>query len=164
MKTNRSSSTIISIVRLKAIITYVELVPNPMKDFMPIFLWSSIENSVACICVCIPSLKILLNKFGLLKPRSPLHAPSPAIGGSNDTWGKQSSNKRSPSHSGLRRYMSPSWIASSMSNGGSIFTSRAAQTQPTRRDPDEIDLMRIETNTPTQSKQPHVATEEMVPG
>ncbi|KAI5459702.1 CFEM domain-containing protein [Mariannaea sp. PMI_226] len=53
--------TIISIIRLRSLITYAND-PNPTYNNAEIIKWSTIELNVGIICVCLPSMRLLLAK------------------------------------------------------------------------------------------------------
>lgn len=53
------SVTIVSIVRLHALVTFVTS-HNPTWDNFPVSLWSTVEINVGILCTCMPTLRLLL--------------------------------------------------------------------------------------------------------
>ncbi len=54
-----SSVTVMSIVRLQALVTFAQS-SNPTWDNYPVSLWSTIEINVGIICTCMPTLRLML--------------------------------------------------------------------------------------------------------
>lgn len=53
----------VSIIRLKTLISFGPDTKNPTWDFVEITKWSNIEMDVGIICACMPSLRLLLGRF-----------------------------------------------------------------------------------------------------
>ena len=49
-----------SILRLKSLINFSYSTANPTWDFFDVGIWSDIEINVSMICVCLPSLRLML--------------------------------------------------------------------------------------------------------
>ncbi|KJZ79578.1 hypothetical protein HIM_01047 [Hirsutella minnesotensis 3608] len=65
--------TVVSILRLRAT-NFTSHTTNPTRDFLEIGLWSMIEINVGIICVCMPSLRLLLVRlFPFLTSSSQRH-------------------------------------------------------------------------------------------
>ncbi|KHN94093.1 uncharacterized protein MAM_08023 [Metarhizium album ARSEF 1941] len=52
--------TIVSILRLRSLITFSYSTENPTWDFFDVGIWSDTEINVSMICVCMPSFRMLL--------------------------------------------------------------------------------------------------------
>lgn len=50
----------VSILRLKSLVAFRSGTPNPTWDFLEVGVWSHVEINVGVICVCLPSLRLLL--------------------------------------------------------------------------------------------------------
>lgn len=57
---NSYSVTVVSILRLKSLIKFSYSTDNATWDFTDVGIWSDIEINVSIICVCLPSLRLLL--------------------------------------------------------------------------------------------------------
>ncbi|KAH6959632.1 hypothetical protein BKA56DRAFT_501220 [Ilyonectria sp. MPI-CAGE-AT-0026] len=55
--------TIMSILRLHALIKFALNVPNITQEFVGITIWSTVEINVGIICACLPSLRMLLARL-----------------------------------------------------------------------------------------------------
>jgi hypothetical protein len=64
------SVTIVSIVRLQALVTFAES-SNATWDNFPVSLWSTVEINVGIMCTCMPTLRLILVRL------------FPALGGSS---------------------------------------------------------------------------------
>ncbi|KAF2760398.1 hypothetical protein EJ05DRAFT_508938 [Pseudovirgaria hyperparasitica] len=53
--------TIVSIIRLRSLIIFATT-PNPTYDAVPTAYWSVLECYVGIICVCLPSIRVLLSR------------------------------------------------------------------------------------------------------
>lgn len=63
-----SSVTIVSVLRLRAL-NFSANTANPTWDFFDVGIWSTVEINVGIICVCMPSLRLLLVRvFPRLSP------------------------------------------------------------------------------------------------
>lgn len=54
------SVTIVSILRLKSVIKFSYSTNNATWDFTDVGIWSDIEINVSIICLCLPSLRLLM--------------------------------------------------------------------------------------------------------
>jgi hypothetical protein len=54
------SITIVSILRLKSLVTFGADSMNPTWDFLNVGVWSTVEINVGIICICMPSLRLFL--------------------------------------------------------------------------------------------------------
>ncbi|KND89041.1 hypothetical protein TOPH_06339 [Tolypocladium ophioglossoides CBS 100239] len=52
--------TVVSILRLRSLVKFGSDTPNPTWDFFDVGIWSTVEINVGIICVCLPSLRLLL--------------------------------------------------------------------------------------------------------
>ncbi|KAJ4149932.1 hypothetical protein LMH87_010705 [Akanthomyces muscarius] len=52
--------TVVSILRLRSLVTFGADSQNPTWEFFDVALWSDIEINVGLICTCMPSLRLLL--------------------------------------------------------------------------------------------------------
>ncbi|EFY88258.1 integral membrane protein, putative [Metarhizium acridum CQMa 102] len=52
--------TVVSILRLTSLIAFSYSTENPTWDFFNVGIWSDIEINVSMICVCLPSIRLLL--------------------------------------------------------------------------------------------------------
>lgn len=57
------SVTVVSILRLSSLVEFRADSLNPTWDFFNVALWSDIEINVGIICVCMPSLRVLLTRI-----------------------------------------------------------------------------------------------------
>ncbi|KAK5993092.1 hypothetical protein PT974_06520 [Cladobotryum mycophilum] len=66
--------TVVSILRLRSLVKFGSNSLNPTWDFFDAGLWSTIEINVGLICVCLPSLRLLLVRlFPKLQSTSQRH-------------------------------------------------------------------------------------------
>jgi hypothetical protein len=54
------SITIVSILRLRSLVSFTFHLTNPTYDYFDVVMWSSVEINVGIICVCLPTLRLLL--------------------------------------------------------------------------------------------------------
>ncbi len=54
-----SSVTVMSIIRLQALVTFAKS-SNPTWDNFPVSLWSTVEINVGIVCTCMPTLRLML--------------------------------------------------------------------------------------------------------
>ncbi|XWW97979.1 hypothetical protein V2A60_005975 [Cordyceps javanica] len=52
--------TVVSILRLRSLVTFGAESQNPTWEFLDVALWSDIEINVGLMCTCMPSLRLLL--------------------------------------------------------------------------------------------------------
>ncbi|OAA57322.1 Extracellular membrane protein, CFEM domain protein [Cordyceps fumosorosea ARSEF 2679] len=52
--------TVVSILRLRSLVKFRANSQNPMWEFFDVSLWSDIEINIGMICICMPSLRLLL--------------------------------------------------------------------------------------------------------
>lgn len=52
--------TVVSILRLRSLVTFGAASQNPTWEFFDVALWSDIEINVGLMCTCMPSLRLLL--------------------------------------------------------------------------------------------------------
>ncbi|EGX89777.1 integral membrane protein, putative [Cordyceps militaris CM01] len=52
--------TVMSILRLRSLVTFGAQSQNPTWEFFDVALWSDIEINVGLMCICMPSLRLLL--------------------------------------------------------------------------------------------------------
>lgn len=55
-----ASVTVVSILRLRSLVTFGADSQNPTWEFFDVAMWSDIEVNVGLICICMPSLRLLL--------------------------------------------------------------------------------------------------------
>lgn len=55
--------TIVSILRLKSLVSFGSDAMNPTWDFYNVGIWSTVEINVGIICVCMPSVRLLLARL-----------------------------------------------------------------------------------------------------
>lgn len=54
------SVTVISVLRLRSLVTFGANSLNPTWEFFDVSMWSNIEINVGIICICMPALRLLL--------------------------------------------------------------------------------------------------------
>lgn len=57
------SVTVVSILRLQSLVEFRADTLNPTWDFFSVALWSDIEINVGIMCICMPSLRVLLTRL-----------------------------------------------------------------------------------------------------
>ncbi|PNY27452.1 Uncharacterized protein TCAP_02621 [Tolypocladium capitatum] len=69
--------TVVSILRLRALVKFNSDTPNPTWDSFDVTIWSIVEINVGLLCVCLPSLRLLLAR---LFQRAPVTTQPPHLG------------------------------------------------------------------------------------
>ncbi|KAL7939382.1 putative PTH11-type G-protein coupled receptor protein [Trichoderma chlorosporum] len=82
--------TVVSILRLRSLIQFGSDSPNPTWDFYDVSVWSVVEINVGLICICLPSLRLLLVR---IFPK--LQGTAERYYGKNSRRNRTASNKRS---------------------------------------------------------------------
>ncbi|KAM0415955.1 hypothetical protein ACHAPT_013109 [Fusarium lateritium] len=84
--------TIVSILRLQAVVKFPSDTENPTWEFLEVSKWSTIEINVGIICACMPSLRILLVRlFPKILGTSRQYYPNDA----SNTTGRNTNKNRS---------------------------------------------------------------------
>ncbi|KAL7945045.1 GPCR, PTH11-type [Trichoderma barbatum] len=82
--------TVVSILRLKSLIQFGSDSLNPTWDFYEVSVWSVVEINVGLICICLPSLRLMLVR---IFPK--LQGTTERYYGKNSRRNRSASNKRS---------------------------------------------------------------------
>lgn len=86
--------TVVSILRLQSLVQFRSDTINPTWDYVNVAIWSDVEVNVGIICVCMPSLRLLLTRL----------FPKVFGGSSNASYVNYSHNSRSRTGGGSRKH------------------------------------------------------------